>query len=545
MRYIRQLPLLTALVLGAAVAPATLAAAAPPAAKCTFQTGAHSEIAPKCVSAKITLDRLPAVGESTTVRIHVRSQVRVGTARLGIRLSDNLRLETAGTGLSAPRAVGLDHLAEQQFGLTDRGRVVTARVTALRTGPAQIQADVADADQPDQLRAAHGSTEFTVDVTDSRPGIASTDAPAVDTGPAAPVTASGQATPIAPRAPDATAPGQICATGQFTVANKNGTWLVGRNIPVAVQGRTTSSAALTTYASGLTGVGDGRYRLCFTAPVSTMYSVQVRFSTEASVWRVTNNAGTSIYTITTAAKYNVASGTDPNYGTTAPSSTHMRGWHAFDTMNILWSMRGSGTGCWTARETANCTTITLHWQPGSTDGTYFSPSGRYVAFADADPDSEHLVMHEAGHAFMDLLYNRWWPYFDCPNPHYLHKRSGANCAWTEGFANAVTGYGMGDGRFYWPNGQYVNLMSTAWYDPSRPASNTNLENGDWVESRVAGAMIDLWRNRDGGPARTFDLMRRYQSSSFREHFLSDRPLVGLDTSAAARNLVYTHTIDYR
>ncbi|MGY0231896.1 hypothetical protein [Longispora urticae] len=546
-----------ALALGAAVVPVTIAAATSkaPAAVCVPADSdhRHDEAAPDCVSAAVSMDRLPAVGETATVKIELGTQVPVDSARLAVRLPATLRLDAAGTGLSAPRAVGLDQVAEQTFALPTGGRTVTLKVTALAAGPAQVEADLTDAGAPDQARSAHATTVFTVG---DRPGtsvagVAGTDSAAVDAGTARPAT-NGHSVPLvgtAPRSPAAraatAAPGQICATGQFTVADKTGAWLAGRNIPVTVIGKTTSSAGSQTYATGLTGATDGKYALCFTSPVTTMYSVQVRFTSDSSVWRVTDNAGQNTYSVTTAARSNVPSGTDQNFGTTSPTSTYMRGWHAFDTLNLLWGIRASGTNCWTARETSNCTKITMHWQPGSTDGTYFDPDGRYVAFEDADPDSEHLVLHEAGHHFMDLLYNRWWPVFDCPDPHYLHKKSGPTCAWTEGFANAITGYAKGDGMFYWPDGESVNLMSTKPFDPSKPASRTNIEDGDQVECRVAGSMIDLWRQVDNGPAATFDLMRRYTSSTFREHFNDDRPLTGMSTSATARNLVYTHTIDYR
>jgi hypothetical protein len=316
-------------------------------------------------------------------------------------------------------------------------------------------------------------------------------------------------------------------------------------VPITVQGKQTSSGSTLTFATGQTGATDGSFNLCFASSV-TLYSLFVKFTSDSSLWRVTNNAGSTAYTVTSATLSNVASGTDANFGTIAPTSTNMRGWHAFDTLNKLWDLRGSSTNCWTARESSSCSRITIHWQPGSTDGTYYTTgSGRYVALMDADPDSEHLVLHETGHAFQHMLYGFWWPASDCPSPHYLHRKSGNMCAWTEGFANAITGYVMGDGRFYWADGQWMDLMITAWNNPSLPASRTNPEDGEQVEARVAGSLIDLWRQIDGGPSGTFNNMRQYTSSSFREWFTIDRPLTGLNVTATARDLVYTHTIDYR
>ncbi|MEV6521458.1 hypothetical protein AB0M43_05845 [Longispora sp. NPDC051575] len=542
----RWLPVGVALALAVVLAPASLAQAdpaSPTVCTATPSPDHRSEVAPSCVAADVTLDRLPAVGGSATLRIRLRSQLPVDAARLAVRLSPNLRL-TTGAGLSAPRTVGLDQVAEQTFALSTRGRTLSLRVTAVAAGPAQIQADLTDAARPDAERAAHATTVFTVGdrAGGSHAGIVGTDGAAVAVDSARPV-GNGTALALAPASTSAALAGQICAKGTFTFSNPAGTWLAGRNVPVAVTGKSTSSASTVTYASGLTGT-DGKYNLCFTSPVTQMYAVQVKFTSDSALWRVTNNAGSTAYTVTTATKSNVPAG-DQDFGTTSPASTQMRGWHAFDTVNLLWGIRASGTNCWTARETSNCSRVTVHWQPGSTDGTYFSPSGKYVALMDADPDSEHLVLHETGHHFMDLLYAGWWPPSDCPSPHYLHKRSGASCAWTEGFANAVAGFAKGDGMFYWPNGAFIDLMSTTPFDSSQPASRTNIEDGDQVECRVAGALIDLWRQVDGGPAGTFSNMRQYRSSSFREEFNDDRPLTGLSTSAAARDLVYTHTIDYR
>ncbi|WP_412543898.1 hypothetical protein R8Z50_15820 [Longispora sp. K20-0274] len=525
-----------AVALCAALGPLSPAAASP----ITCAADARSEAAPSCVSVDVTLDRLPAVGESATVRVRLRSQVAIDRATLSIQLPDALRLTPGGSGLSAPRTVGLSQVAERVIDLTTATRTVTFGVTALAAGPAQVEALVVDTRASTPDRSGRGSALLTVG---DRPGgsfagVASHDSAAVTRAPAP---------SLAPNAVTA-APGQICAKGAFTIADKTGTWLPGRNVPVTVLGKATSTGPTQTFATGMTTATDGTYIVCFNS-TTTVYQLWVQFSATSNLWRVTNNAGNSTYTVTTTAKSNVPSGTDPAFGTTSPTSTYMRGWHAFDTLNLLWFARASGTNCWTARETANCTRITLHWQPGSTDGTYFDntrPVGqRYVALADADPDSEHLVLHESGHAFMDLLYAGWWPVSDCPSTHYLHLRSGSTCAWTEGFANAIAGYVKGDGKFVFATGFEVDLMNTTPFNAGQPASATNPENGDQVEMRVAGATIDLWRQVDTGPAGTFDLMRRYQSSTYREWFNDDRPLTGLNTTATARDLVNTHTIDYR
>jgi hypothetical protein len=550
-----------ALTLGVALTPAiTTAATAKIPTTCTF-TGSgdnHSEAAPSCVAAEITLDRLPAVGESATLRVRLRSQVRVQTARLSVRLPQSLRLDTAGTALSAPRAVGLDQLAEETFALTPLGRTVKLRVVALAPGSAQIGVDVNDAATLAQDRSAHASTVFTVG---DRPGrshaghdgndakaVTAPPARAKTTGHAKPV---AQATPAPTRAPAlAAGPNQICVNGSFWYTDQFGTWFVGRNVPVYVLGKQTAASATQTFVTGLTSAANGTYSLCFTPPVNQLASLWVQFSTDATLWRVTGQDGSTPYTVTTASHSNVNVGTDQAYGSSSPSALHMRAWHAYDTLNLLWSWRSSSTACWTAWENANCSKLTVRWWPGSTEGPTYTPGpnwqGSYIKLPDDAPNSEHLVLHEAGHAMQHMLYNYWWPASDCPSPHYLHKLSGYMCAWTEGFANAVAGHVKGDGMFVWPNGASVNLMQTNWNDPNQASSNTNPEDGETVELRVAGSLIGLWWYIDGGQAKTLENMRLYRSNSFREWFTDDRPLTaGLVNTSQAQNLVYTHTIDVR
>ncbi|MGY0232147.1 hypothetical protein [Longispora urticae] len=526
----------------AVLAPLATASAHSPQS-CTPPAGTHghSEAEPSCVTADVTLDRLPAVGETTTVRVKLRSQVAISRARLSVQLPTTLRLSNGGSGLSAPRTVGLNQVAERTFALGGSERTVTFAVTALAAGPAQIEAAVVDADAVTPGRSGRGSALLTVGDRPgtSRAGIVGQDSRAVTLAPGA-----GAVVRIAPSA----VPGQICAKGAFEITDKAGTRLAGRNVPLTVFGKATSSSAAVAYGTGYTSATDGTYSVCFNSS-ATVNQLWVQFSTNSSLWGVTNNAGTGFYTVTTAVASNAAPGTDQSFGASAPASAYMRGWHAFDTLNLLWFARGAGTTCWTARESGNCTKITLHWQPGSTTGASFNnsvPFGqRYVNLSDADPDSEHLVLHEAGHAFMDLLYAGSWPPSDCPSEHFIHLRTGAMCAWTEGFANAIAGYLKGDGRFYWANGAYADLMQTNWNKPNEEASRTNPEDGDWVELRVAGALIDLWRNVDGGPAATFDNMRQYPSGSFQEWFTVDRPESKLDMTAATRDRVHAHTIDYR
>ncbi|WP_410657013.1 hypothetical protein [Amycolatopsis sp. lyj-112] len=124
------------------------------------------------------------------------------------------------------------------------------------------------------------------------------------------------------------------------------------------------------------------------------------------------------------------------------------------------------------------------------------------------PDSKHLVLHEAGHWLQWQLYGRDFPEVDRCNPHYVEKSSSESCAWTEGFADAVAAYALGDYRYVYE---------------------------------------DLWaaRGPDGGNwNRTIALMTRDFSQDFREYFTEDRPAAGLSTAGAAERILTEHTTSY-
>ncbi|MEU7478173.1 hypothetical protein AB0A63_19470 [Lentzea sp. NPDC042327] len=514
--------LITALAVASAAAlavplPATAAAAeCPPAPE-------------SCVDTELALDRLPAVGESATATLHLRPKARVDRAQLVVRLPAGLRLTDRG-GLSAPRTAGFGTVAEQSIGLTAE-RTVRFGVTAVQAGPAQVEATVrTDA----RLRPARSAATLTVA---GQPGASRAGADGADMA-----TVSRTAVQDAQAAAN-----QVCAKGSYSHATPDNTWKPVRNAGVRVEGRITAGSQVTTYGTGLTSAQDGSYRVCFPA-TTTLSQVWVRFTADSGLWQVRPFTTSTPYTSYTAARTSVATGTEVDFGATAPADFQMRGWRAFDTITRLWGVHGQSR-CWTGAETGTCRKLSLWWHPDSTVGAHWDNSvalpDRHVELAAADPDSEHLVIHEAGHGLMDVLHQGWWPRDDCPSPHYPNRVSGTNCGWTEGFANALAGYVMGDGKYVYVNGVEVDLMNTRWFDPSQPTSATNLQNGDQVEARVAGALIRLWREVDNGPVRTFDSLAGNRTSNLREWFLSRRPAAGLDVSASTRNLVYRHTIDYR
>ncbi|WP_406263159.1 hypothetical protein OHT93_00755 [Streptomyces sp. NBC_00191] len=538
---------------------ASTATAVPQSArpKCTLNVPAspRSESPASCVAVDLKLDKLPAKGETAALRVSLRSQVHVTHARLTVRVPDTLQLITEGSPLSAPRPVGPWLDAKGVVALDTNKRTFTLHVRATAEGPAQIEANLTDVDSPSPEREAHGSVLLTVGTNKpgdsaSRSGVDITSLPGRSgerrSKPASvskkfakvPQTSGGTGS-VAQAAGD-----PICISGGFNFTNQAGTWLGGRNLTVKLWGRTTANAAQQVYASGLTD-NSGQYNLCFALPVSTMYLLFVEFRSESAVWQVTNGSG-SVYSTTTPAIYNVS--TNQNFGWTAPAAAQMRAWHAFDTLNLTWWWRSSGTGCWTSNENPPCSKITVQWWAGNADGGYYNPGANaaasYIRLRDNDPDSEHLVVHESAHALMHQLYNWWWSNANCAG-HQIWIALSTECAWTEGFANAVAGSVKGDNLFVWPSGSSVSMMNSTWFNSGQPNSSTNWHNGDAVEGRVAGSLIDLWNQVDGGQASTINLLRTQGQWSFGEYFKDDRPVNGLSTADFARSQPYAHTIDYR
>ncbi|NUT52390.1 MAG: RICIN domain-containing protein [Saccharothrix sp.] len=285
----------------------------------------------------------------------------------------------------------------------------------------------------------------------------------------------------------------------------------------------------------LTSGADGSFTLCHT-PVNTtvMDHLFVRFATRNNqVWRVADATGT-VYTHSTPTQSNVASSVA--LGVVKPT-TAARAWHAFDTINLLWSRRvNSTTPCWTTAEAnaATCTTLTVRWQTGSTDGPWYDLSNT-VHLADADPDSEHTVLHEAGHFFQHRLYNGTFPTVTDCNPHYIQTASSATCAWTEGFADSVAAYLLGDQRYVWSDGSSYPFTAAAGW-----------QTGDKVQGNVDGALLQLWNQVDGSWDRTITTLATHTPSTFADWFKNVRPTAvpPLSTTGAALTALDAHAINY-
>ncbi|AOP51320.1 hypothetical protein SL103_18550 [Streptomyces lydicus] len=285
----------------------------------------------------------------------------------------------------------------------------------------------------------------------------------------------------------------------------------------------------------MTGNGDGKFNLCYAPRASVTSQAWVEFQTQAGrMWSVVDGNG-RFYSTATYALNNISRST--SLGNVYANDGQSRAWHALDTLNKLWWNRGSTTNCWaSSQQDGHCTPITVQWYPGSTDGTYWTTNDDKIHLADNDPDAEHTTVHEAGHALMGKLYRGWWPQVSNCSPHYVNRTSSTSCGWTEGFANAVAFHTFNDTTYYWGNGSSMNLANNR--------STNGIDPGDACEARVATALVDLWSQVDGGWTKSNAMMSRTGQSSFREYFVNDRPVYGLDSGSKARNILFNHTIQY-
>ncbi|MEV0986843.1 hypothetical protein [Streptomyces sp. NPDC049949] len=177
-----------------------------------------------------------------------------------------------------------------------------------------------------------------------------------------------------------------------------------------------------------TAVADGAFNLCHTPATTAMSSMWVRFSTESTkLWKVSDGNGTA-YTFDSPPKTDLAASAD--LGTLKASNA--RAWHAFDTVNHLWWARNNPVSdCWSTHEANSdaCTELNIRWTADPADGPSYYLANT-VHLAAADPDSEHTVLHEAGHFFQHRLYDGQFPAVTGRNPHFIDKASSASCSWT-------------------------------------------------------------------------------------------------------------------
>ncbi|MGW8552613.1 metalloprotease [Streptomyces tubercidicus] len=338
---------------------------------------------------------------------------------------------------------------------------------------------------------------------------------------------------------------QTCLQGtlKYTATNaEGGTPLTqvtsnGRNTNWELRGKKQAGGADEQLAVGNTD-SNGYFNACYTHS-EALPSVYIRFhSASTGLWRVvTHKDSSTLYSFDSTTQNN-ASGNIPLGNVSVPSDK-VYAFKIVDVLNELYWKRGTSSLCWTANQTSNCDQLIFAWGANNTEGNMFDQVSRKVLMNSNEPDSKHFILHEAGHWLQWQLHDKWdVPVTGCTG-HTFNKISSATCAWSEGFADAVAAYTLGDYRYVFKDGtsfDFTNNQSTAGWDQ-----------GDQVQGRVASSLLDLWASNgpDGGNwNNTISVMTNRQSSDFRDYFLNGRPMGGLSTTGPAKDILVKHTINY-
>ncbi|MBP2356069.1 hypothetical protein JOF29_007179 [Kribbella aluminosa] len=545
----------------APAAPSIAVPAPPPPTACTpfSDTATHrTDERPSCLKTVVTLSGAPAVGHEARVDLVVDTTATTQPVKLEVTLPAGLEwvdppgdLSSSVSASKVPVNRGEVHRAVGQ-GLAGKGHPwrLSGTIRAVDAGAAEIGV-TATATSGDEATA---STFVTVGAKTSSAGIAVKEvaqaAPAANgatrTFPRyAPKAVADSSAATVPAAKPAAA--EACAAGSWNYVDYQGVARVSANARVKVYDADKGGDDL--LASGLTDA-DGRYRLCFgnVDEDGTGQDVYVEFGTENPNWVIQNNVSKKAYRFTTNTRQDVANGETVDFGAFQPADPAlMRGVEAFDTINTAWNWKPASK-CWDARDT-KCRQGKVNWAPDSTTCCWYDLQEN-AAYIDAStPDFHVMVLHEFGHGVMDDVYEDKFP--DSPNcsPHWFEKASSAGCAWTEGWASWFAMTVLDDPHYYWPGGYVLDLESPTW-----GTTPPNWENGDTVEGRVLGAMIDLGDGGDRNEAG--DTCSEDPTKALWNTFLDDvsgsfaafwaaRAKFGYSVGPNELSCLYHNTIDYR
>ncbi|HUQ56494.1 hypothetical protein [Lentzea sp.] len=568
--------LITALPTGAQAAEGSPA--------CTLRPNPHvSTVNPwgSCVSVAASLSALPAVGESAQLTVEVTAQFARPDVRVEVDLPVGLEWEQVPAGLGVSQvaaAVPADrgglHRAGGATALAAGGtKRFTGRVRATAAGPADIAARAVSAGDEhapvpvDHVyltvadrggRSASGMAGSAHSAATATKVTAGRVAPRLIHRPAA---ASAAPVPVDAHVQGTTAlAGTACVTGGWAYTDSAFAVRSSPNYGVQVWDRDNNDA------HDLLGVvatdSAGNYTVCFDntdtdgGTVDGGQDVYVRFIAENNMWRVQETGTGKVFSYDSTVAANLAAGATHNFGQLQPTDPlHWLGVQAFDAVNDFWYWKPGG--CWDALDVDVCPKVIVNWRWDSTVGTHYDPNPvvRQVFLKAVDPISRDVTVHEATHSVMDDVYE----YSAVPGAggaHNVHTRSTAGLAWVEGFAEWTPAQVYNDPVWNWPDGKTIDLESatwgSTWADP--PLGTFGWDNGDTVEGRVAGALIDLsdstneapWdRLSEEGlaPGHIWTTFLSHKSNSFSE-FWAHRSADGFTTSVSALASLYQNTIDY-
>ncbi len=508
-----------------------------------------------CTVADVELQSTPAIGKTTKAVLTVKSQEAVQDAQVTLSVNENFEVVSA-DGFSNARTqasgVGPVSTISRSTDLAAGGTKTyefTLRAVGKGYGVAQARVKTGDA----RTAASDEDAVVVGEVAYADTGGYATE-PAPENAAQAPraTQATYSAAPLSanagPKSLSAEAPNASCAEGRWVFNNELGQQEGSENVQVEVwdQDSSTADDLLVTAVTG----GNGFYNICFesTDGEGGGQEVYVKFITENAVWRVRNTAASNSNYVWTTGVIAIADPGTANFGWLQPAdSAQHRALHAFDGMNLFWYwINGVSTYFDNPGQTRQ---VIINWTPTSTDGTYYSLGDNDIHLAAANPDSDHTTIHEGAHALMDAIYNDDFPPAPNCNPHSIFGTSSTGCAWTEGWAEWVPARALNDPFYRWDDGNFLNLETPGW--------TSGQAQGDAVEGRIAGTLIDLSDNANEAPWDRYGEAEAYGaefeeiyatniiqvSDTLSEYFLTDRPGEG-DTGYLARTAVFANTINY-
>jgi Ca2+-binding RTX toxin-like protein len=488
---------------GAALGTTWRSAAGHEAAGCSLvPEGSNTEFA-SCLRVTAALDRAPALGATATLSVRIDAERDLGRVRVRVDVPTGLAV-TSGPGVDGPavRAPGGSGKVVPRTAVITPGagsETLRFRVRASQPGPASIEVratavvdagftDGALASVPVTVAGEGGTSRLSI-AHSTRGGTV----PASGTPSSAEPDPNHRAAPVevvAPHggaAPTGGAGLQSCISGRWGYDHPTLGYTGVPNYAVQIWDEDDFSAD-DLLASGVTTF-DGSYELCYTdtdgfGEGQDAQEVYVLYVSENSVWRVRDDATNDQNYENQSSTVSVAEGNDHDYGDVSPANNIDRGIHAFHAVDKLWQWGVDPNGLCFDWGAVTCRQLTVNWTATSSDGTYYSLSGNDVHLVAADPDSETQVIHEATHAVMDDVYNDSFPPAASCVPHVIQNVTSTGCAWTEGFAEWVPAAVLDDPFYRWPSGAFLNLENV-------DVNSAGWSDGDTVEGRVAGAMIDI------------------------------------------------------
>lgn len=195
--------------------------------------------------------------------------------------------------------------------------------------------------------------------------------------------------------------------------------------------------------------------------------------------------------------------------------------------------------------------ITAVWAPTFDPpcGMCFDPRSNKILLASDAPSSPDAILHEFAHNVMFNVYGSWLPPVETAcGDHWFTKASGPNCAWVEGWAEFFPLAVFPDNVFSYLGHYEIDLETPTWgtFDPiqQRP-----WDNGDRVEGRVAGALLDIFDTSNEGTdqisdnfGNIWDVVSHVRNIAFKEFWGSWKSR--RHDASGALGAFYQNTIDY-